>query len=76
MNKYIFSDEIAYQLTNADCVAVFCHEEKLSVAREACKKCPNIRHIISFGQEEGVLSYHKLLKDDGKAIPNVQVLIN
>ncbi|KAB7506501.1 4-coumarate--CoA ligase 1 [Armadillidium nasatum] len=56
-----------------DCVAVVCHEEKISVAREACKKCPNIRHIISFGQEEGVLSFHKLLKDDGKAIPNVQI---
>uniref|UniRef100_A0A0P4W564 Luciferin 4-monooxygenase n=2 Tax=Scylla olivacea TaxID=85551 RepID=A0A0P4W564_SCYOL len=69
------ADGIATQLNNSSASVVVAHKGVLSAVMEACKQCPKVRHVIVIyptpdDEKAGLLSFHKLLKDDGKAFPH------
>ncbi|XP_045108231.1 4-coumarate--CoA ligase 4-like isoform X2 [Portunus trituberculatus] len=69
------ADGIATQLVNSGSSVVVAHKGVLAAVVEACKQCPKVRHVIVIhatpdDEKAGLLSFHKLLKDDGKRFPH------
>lgn len=69
------ADGIATQLSCSGATVVVTHKGVLPEVLKACRACEDMRHIIVIGAgpeevQQGLLAFHDLVKDDGKAFPH------
>jgi acyl-CoA synthetase (AMP-forming)/AMP-acid ligase II len=74
MNFRLKPKEMAYQIDNSDCVAIFVGPGQVDTVEKARKDCPNLRHAIAWGTDtvpEGWLRLSDLIEQGAPTQPEI-----